>query len=416
MAGRRMGDQVAASVVEVDDAIQGPVVGVAADPEDPRKMKVSILGQTVVIEDGFSVFDGTSFAGIGMGDDVEVHGFRDADGVITATRVQDPPTNPGVVELHGFVENLAGAGFEITGVDVDATGATLDPAGLVLANGDFVEVMGTYDGSTVDATVVELELLEDDLPSVEVEGIVANFAGLADFEIDGQPVVAQGLPVRFDPFNTGGAFVEDGARIEVEGRIENGFLLATQVILRGGQVRIAAEIVDVDPGDGVVDAIDEEARSLTLLGRVETVNMEDRLVAGAEFVVDASTRFDGTCSSFDDLDAGQFATARGVRTSGSQVRATEIACAATPGDVQLRGLVQSFDGTQGNVTVLSARFHVDAGTDFVGFPAGVVDGSPITFFQFLSSSALVLIEVTDFDDGDAAAIDPAADVIELETD
>ncbi|MGH0031044.1 MAG: DUF5666 domain-containing protein [Myxococcota bacterium] len=402
VTGTRSGDTGVAERVDVDDAIEGPVASRVdlGDPANPHEADLTILDQTVRIEDGFTVFfdpmdPDFGFADVVAGDVVEVYGFRDGSGTITATRLEyvtnlvDTP-NPDV-ELKGTVTNLADMDVPPT-FELGAILVEYDAGGFVPMDGDFVEVQGVLaDATTVDATMGEVELEEPDAGDVddyEVEGIVSDFVSLADFLVDGQPVDAVSGFALFDPSDTG--FVQDGARVEVEGTLEDGVVIAQSVTLRGGEILIAAEI------DSVADP------DFTLLGiEVET---------------DGSTRFedDDDCDELADLLAGDFVTVNGI-LSGNQVVATEIECEDDGEDVRLRGRVESFDGPGHTFTILGVVIPTDGGTEFDDFPSPGVDDET-DFYAFLVTSPTALLEVEDDDDGDATSIDVADEVEYAEED
>lgn len=401
--GTRNGDSGVADEIDFDDAIEGPVESVSVDSTDLRKKDVVILDQTVHVEEGRTVFVGTRFATLAMGNVVEVSGFRDADGDILATRVEFVSTDPTPeIELKGVVSGLDDsmnpAEFMIGGITVffDPTGVSTDlsdvPGG-VLMDGDFVEVEGDLraDGVTVDADAggrIEVEEpLGGDVGDFEIEGIVSDFVSLADFEVDDQPVDASGFGVLFEPNDP--SFVADGARVEVEGMLVGGVLVASEVRQRSGEVRIAAE----------VDASTAMPDTLTLLGVIGVVT-------------DASTRVDDDCPPFaGDMLAGEFVEIRAL-VNGNQIVATDIEC-DDPDAVVLRARIEGFNGPARTFTLLGLVIPTDAGTSFADFPApGVSDEDD--FFAFLGTNPSVVLEAVDDEmDGDATDFD-VADEVELE--
>jgi len=150
---------------------------------------------------------------------------------------------------------LSGSSFGISLVsggtpylNVNAAAATLPS----LANGSIVEVNGTTFApgtpGTLGATVVELEdrLLGDDNSEAEVEGIVTGFDGANSFVVAGQ-AVSLNASTRFvgaaDPANPR-ADLADGVKVEVEGRLQGGTLVAEQVKYKDA-VRIMAPVTTV---------------------------------------------------------------------------------------------------------------------------------------------------------------------------
>jgi hypothetical protein len=95
---------------------------------------------------------------------VEVDGTLTNDSPLTidAFRIEleedDLDEDAGEAELEGFVSDLVDNGnFKVDGQLVNATDAEFKPAGLVLKDGDKVEVEGTIEGGILNASKVELE-------------------------------------------------------------------------------------------------------------------------------------------------------------------------------------------------------------------------------------------------------------------
>ena len=138
----RGADDGHASSIDFDDAVQGPV-----DSVDAAAGTLVVLGQGVRI-DGLTSFDDrfepASLAGVAVGAIVEVSGFRDAGGVIHATRIE-PKDAAESFEVTGTVANhdAAARRFDIAALTVDYSTAQLDdlPGGAP-DDGLLVEVKG----------------------------------------------------------------------------------------------------------------------------------------------------------------------------------------------------------------------------------------------------------------------------------
>ncbi|MEN8762610.1 MAG: DUF5666 domain-containing protein [Thiogranum sp.] len=95
---------------------------------------------------------------------VEVEGTLTNDNPLTieAFRIEfeeeDLDDDAGETELEGFVSDfIDNSNFKVDGQLVDATNAEFKPAGLVLSDGDKVEVEGTIAGGILNASKIELE-------------------------------------------------------------------------------------------------------------------------------------------------------------------------------------------------------------------------------------------------------------------
>jgi hypothetical protein len=403
--GTRSGASGTADTVTYDDEIEGPIAAVTVVSEDVKEL--AILGQTVTIERTLTRFDTRGaipvpdFDTIAVNDVVEVSGFRrSAD--IQATYVEKKGVFSGgalAVELKGTVSGVAGMSFMLGSISVSWDGGTtLDdlPSGGP-TNGDFVEVEGSLTGpTTVQASRIEREgPFTGDVDDFEIEGAVTQFSSLSSFRVAGQLVNAGGAGIQFVPNDP--SFVRDGARIEVEGELVNGTLIASEVKLRDGEARIHAQIAaagDLDPGAGTL-------RLLGVTIRVDaSTQLEDDLLEIPNF-------------GLADMTAGDFLEVRGVEDGAGGVIATEIEREDDAEDVRLRGRVNAIDADLAggrSVSILGVVVPTDSNTEFEDFPGGVSNEDDFYAFVQLGD----LLDAEDEVDGDETAID-VADEIELET-
>jgi hypothetical protein len=391
-----------ADTVTYDDEIEGPITAITAISLDEKQLE--ILGQLVTIERTLTQFDASgaiavpSFDTIAVNDIVEVSGFRRAND-IQATYLKRKGVFSGgtpSVELKGTVAGVAGQSFRLGSITVSWNNSTTLsdlPSGGPTA-GDFVEVEGTLtNATTVQATRIERERpFAGDVEDFEIEGTVSGFASLSSFMVDGQPVNAGGAGVVFEPNNP--AFVQNGARVEVEGELRGGTLIADKVKQRDGEVRIHAQIAAA--GD-----INVAQRTLRLLGITirtdNTTQFEDDLLNDPDLEI-------------GDLAAGDFLEVRGVDDGAGGVIATEVEREDRPDDVRLRGNVTAFSAANRTFTILGVVIPTDANTDFKSFPGGIN-----TEAQFYAQPGLIgqLLDVRDDEDGVETAID-VADEVEFE--
>jgi hypothetical protein len=402
--GERSGATGSAERVSYDDEIEGPIRAIAVVSPDEKQL--TILGQTITIERTLTRFDASGgftapdFDTIAVDDLVEVSGFRRVSD-IQATYVKKKGVDGAnvAVELKGTVSGVAGQSFLLGTILVNWTNATT-LAGFPLGgptNGDFVAVEGTLTNpTTVAATRIERETpFGGNVDDFEIEGAVTQFISLSSFRVAGQPVNAGGPTVRFEPNDP--SFVKDGARVEVEGNLVNGTLVAGEVKLRDGEARVHAQIAaaaDIDP----------LARTVRLLGitiRADaSTQLEDDLLDIPNFDV-------------GDMAAGDFLEVRGVEDGAGGIRATEIEREDGPEDVRLRGSVTAIDANPvggRSVSIIGSVVPTDANTQFEDFPGGASDEDGFYAEVQLGD----LLDVEDAQDGDETAID-VADEIEFET-
>ena len=271
--GRIHGDGTGvAESIQYNRCVQGPITAM-----NRVQNTVTVLGQTVEVDDG-TVFDGVTLRDMNafaIGDQVEVSCYPDqARNRLRATRMERQGTfqnGASDIEVKGTVSNLnlAAGTCTIDGLTVNfAAHRTADrPAGL--ANGMTVEARGRQFANGV----LTADLLRDrdrdrisrpDGDGLEVEGYVADFVSIANFKIDGQAVNAANAVIR----NGTAADVANGAKVEAEGTMSNGVLVATVLVLKlQTQVRVEAGL----------QAKDSEQGTITLLGHGFKVNADTEL-------------------------------------------------------------------------------------------------------------------------------------------
>lgn len=231
-----------ATAVSFDDDVRGPVQAV-----DVANSRLTVLGQTVLV-DGATSFDGyANLAAIAVGDAVVISGFRDANGDVRATRVEKTAA-PSEFEITGALASLdTNAKTFLLGtqlVDYSAAGTLTNFANP--ANGQLVEVRGTLSGTTLRATRVEgknrgVQFANGD--HGEIEGLITRFQSNTDFDVDGTKVTTNAST----QFPNGTALAL-GAKVEVEGSADaNGTLVASKVSLRdAGEARVTGTVTAVD--------------------------------------------------------------------------------------------------------------------------------------------------------------------------
>jgi hypothetical protein len=223
------GDNAVADRVTYNDSVEGPVQSIDVIDPDSRK-DIVVLGQTVIVN-VVTEFKGTTFDTLAVNDVVEVSGFFDDMGRIWATFFEK--TDGSVFEVTGFVKNLdtVQETFDINNITVDYSSA--DTSGLPggePAEGLFVEVEGTLTPTgEILADSIELgnELDVEDADQIEVTGFVTD-ASLApdEFAVGNQVVQTDANTLFVDGTANDIAL---GQKLEAEGTLVNGILLATEV-------------------------------------------------------------------------------------------------------------------------------------------------------------------------------------------
>jgi hypothetical protein len=296
-----------ATSITAHSYVQGPVAAV-----DAQTGQFTVLGVTVAVGAG-TVFDGagvTGLASLAAGDTVEIHGIPDAAGRLRATRIErkDPTSQ---IRLTGTVQASDAAGFTVNGITIQTAPAALSdlPGGVTV--GMLVRIKGTLanpatNPNTIVASRVRRISLTPPLQearTLEVEGVVTAFTSVSEFEVNGVKV-----RVAADAKREGGVVVP-GVRIEVEGAVAGGILVASKV-----------EVKDETQQDD--DANELHARILAVDLASQTFTVRDRTIT---VKWDASTRFDdrGLPRGPASLAAGMAVEVKGS-ISGNVLLASKI--------------------------------------------------------------------------------------------
>jgi hypothetical protein len=259
--------------------VEGSIKGIVEGRIDANRF--TLMGQTIQTDD-LTAFD-PAFVPT-LGERVEVHGLVVADGVIAGSLVRRQSTVPvPAYAVKGLVKNhdTTGKTFGIGNLTVSYAGATSisDLSTTSSWNGQLVEVKGSacagiapaacgvLTASSVHASGVRV----DNIGRAEVEGFVTvAVAGAgSSFTIGTQPV-STGSGTVF----VGGALADVllGSKLEVEGSIRGGVLVANKVRFLDS-IRLEADVAT------------RSASSFTLVG-----------MPGITVSVNALTAYDGVAN------------------------------------------------------------------------------------------------------------------------
>jgi cytoskeletal protein CcmA (bactofilin family) len=329
VAGSFSGSTHRASTIVQEDTLEGPITSIVQ--VDASNGTLTVLGQTVLVDDTTKFDSSLNLAALVVGNVVEVSGFVKSDGVIAASFIERKPGTgcSSVCEVKGTVRNHNAvlATFQIGGLTViyDSNTIISDmpvPSGSNW-NGLFVEVKGaTLSGSTLTATKVEPEndgVGNGQVDKFEVEGFVTQAGtsngNIIDFTIGTTPVRTT-ASTEF----RGGTVDEIvlGAKMSAEGRFDGTTLIAQHVKFH--------ESVRLE-GNATVTG-----NTLTLAG-----------LPGVTITANSQTELKNA-ASLNDLN-GNHVRVRGRVTGTNTVIATRIELRSSDPDVDLQGPVQSINGT-----------------------------------------------------------------------
>ncbi|MDH5485387.1 MAG: DUF5666 domain-containing protein [Gammaproteobacteria bacterium] len=330
-----------------DNELEGPISAIVLNANLTKTL--TILGTDVVVDSGDTVFEGTTFNALSVDNVVEISGYHTANDEIQATLVDfksaswDSDT---IVEIKGVISQLSGTNFKVSKVNVNALAANLTDLPAGLANGAYVEVKGTYQSgtNTINAIEVEAEEIElgDDGDSASIEGYITRYVSISDFDIDGHRVDASSAELE-----PSGITLSIGEKVEAEGTLNNGILVATEVEVRAGSAEISAYVETVD-----------------LVNKIFTL----RVVAFQPVItvkMNTATRTeDDTASNNDaltDLASGDFVEVAAFESAATTVTASRVSRKAQPAEkIVLQGVMtgQLID----SITILGVNFPVDVST------------------------------------------------------
>ncbi|MGB5442417.1 MAG: DUF5666 domain-containing protein [Gammaproteobacteria bacterium] len=374
-----------ATSIKYDDEVEGPIAAIPVEDADMVTKTFVVLGIPIVVDRNDTVFVNTDYDSLAQNDRVEISGYY-AGSQLLATRLEN--TGPGTkVETRGTVTGFDTIDTFMLGavtVTFDGTTQFEDLPGTV-ADNQFVEVAGTLTGpAAILATRIELEDegFGDDVDEISIEGIVSDFINNGDFKVAGQAVDASAA--FFEPAGLA-ATIADGDRVEVEGAIVAGVLMADEVEQRGGEVRLGAIVDTRDPAAGTV-TLSIVGSQLTVHTSTRTqiederdgvepfaiVNMQNGDYLHVEAYVDGSGMLIATQIERDDLD-----------------------------DIELQGPadVPPTSGTSGSgtVSILGITIATDSNTDFENANDAPISGD--TFFGSASNGDMVRFRDNQVPDG-----------------
>lgn len=297
-----------ARAITVGSELLGPVTA-----NDVAGGRLVVLGQTVVVT-ATTVFDerlAGGQAGIALGSAVEVYALLDpVSGQYVARRIE-PESSPGRYKIRGVVSanNVAARTFRI-GTETFTYAAGAAPANL--ADGALLKVqVATSRNGSGQWVVSSFSSGATPLPpngaEVEIESVISRFVSLADFTVAGIPVNASAA--RLEPT---GAVLVAGSRVELEGVMQAGVLVASKV-----------ELKDESDDDGGDDG--GTGTEFEIQGRITAINssLKTFVVRGVTISYAGSVVYEGGAEA--DLAVDEKVEVKGVLSAdGTVVVAEEI--------------------------------------------------------------------------------------------
>ena len=302
--------------IEVHSELVGPIDSFI---NTATVKSIVVLGQTVEISATTFFDDGLTFASLVAGNVtskvVEVYGFVDpVTKALVATRVE-LKTNANKFKLQGAISllNTATKTFQIGSLVIAYTDLVVAP-GLMLKDGLVVRVRLAITPLTGTRTALKIrapEYKHDDSDEAEVEGFITAYTSNAVFSVNGL-VVNTSATTKFDyPVGT---MLKVGDRVEVEGSIVNGILMAKEVELEDDEDD--AEDMYKFELHGLVTGLDTAAKTFMLRGvKVSYIETTSATATATVFKVGFALA---------DLANGVKVEVKGTLVDGNKVLATQI--------------------------------------------------------------------------------------------
>ncbi len=376
-----------ATSIIFDDELQGPISTV--DVSTPDSKTVTILGTSILIDRLKTSFDNTDFTSIDVGNNLEISGYYDSLGTLIASRVELETSSN--VEVKGTILSLSGSLFTLNGINIDATSATLEDLPNGLEADIYVEVEGTYDSgsNTITASTVESEEFElSDSDEFELEGYITNLnTNNVDFKINGIPVnVSSAI---FSPL---AITLANDLKVEAEGSIVNGVLIANELKLRGGEITIAAEVTAVDTNTNTFQVTPVSGQPAITIGLGTETEMKNEITGDESLnIFDLKNTFDSNVISSDVTFVQIEGFENDTEVFAEQVKIVDII--ETDG-VEIQANIQETTTGDLVITVLGVAFPIDGGTIFENNNISISESD---FNTAADSNPLISVTDSDFD-------------------
>lgn len=256
-----------AKTVQLRSDLLGPLAA-----SDLSAGTLTVLGQTVQVS-ASTVFDDSLSGGqsaLSSGQLLRVYAIYDPVSGVYAARRVEPVSSASRYRIRGQVSALD------TSLQTFRIGTAIFHYGSAvpdLANGAIVRLQlltsADSSGRWEVAGLDRAERKPDNGQEVELESVIASFSSLASFTVDGITVNAASAAV-----SPAGATVAAGVRVEVEGTMVSGVLVATKLEVKaaesggggaddGGSSGGSAQEFEVQ---GVITALDSSAKTLVVRG------------------------------------------------------------------------------------------------------------------------------------------------------
>ena len=252
-----------ANSVSYNAELQGPISSAITADADNITKSFNVLGRTVVVTVSDTTFENVSFATLATNDAVEISGYLDQNGILQATRIKKITST--LVIFSGIVSNYNNMSqFEI--VHGSATISVSYGGSVPISNGDNVRIEGMLQTMMPTISVIASDVqakqavFASDEDNASLEGIITDYVSNSNFKIDGQIVDASSAS--FSPSTLG---LTNGLRVEAEGVVVSGTMVATSIERRGGNIKIFTTVDSTNVPSNIVSMAFPDLQALPVM-------------------------------------------------------------------------------------------------------------------------------------------------------
>jgi hypothetical protein len=401
-----------ATSIIFDDELQAPISGLSFNPsgataDTADTASFTVLGVTVDADrittnfDGPTLFDSAA-GSLVDGNHIEISGFFDSNGVLHASRIEKQSDSK--VEMKGTVANYVNdSNFDLVRLDsnnnvivtisVDASSASsIEGFPNGISDGAFIEVEGIYSSgsNTITADKVESESFEvEDTNEFEIEGYITNFNSNSDFKINGMSIDASGAQI--EPAST---ILANDLKVEAEGQIVNNVLIANEISLRSGEIKIEAPVSSTDTVNNTITVAPTSTDFIIIEVGNET-EFRDEVNDTEPFYL-------------EDITNSMHIAIEGYELQNGNVFADKVVVIDGSDGIAVDGILESFESGSKTVTILGATFSAIDGTTTYEQNDVVLSPNDWATLEPLLTPNTTQIEVEDTDS------DGIADKIEID--
>jgi len=381
-----------ATMVKYENELEGPVSAIpSAYDAATNQITVTILGKEVVINGDTTIDDdhGLTIDTIKIGDILEVSGNITSTGIV-ATHIEKQDDSDTEFEIKGTITAVGSNQFTIDGttdVAYDSNTEFDDIANDTPAVDMYVEVEGEWDSANnrLIASKVEAEdegLGEDDADEVEIEGAISNYNGTEmTFEVQGQKVDASATP-QLIPASL---VLADDLKVEVEGDLVDGVLIAEEIKVKGRKIKLQAEVASVDSTAGTL--------GFSLFGGTDNVTVR----VNQQTEMEDDTAADQDPLTLDHMTGGDFVELEAFDDGSGDINAIQLKRKDSD-SVVYKAPLESFDATTSSITLFGQSFDLSSVANFEYEENDVeISTDAATFFGMLETGDMVKLVDDDQD-------------------